>query len=410
MQVIVLLIVADIGLHYTSYNHFGRSFDNDRRFFYTYDSALGYDMAISAPLLERETPSGVKYKAWTNNIGCYDHEYAANQDYILLVGDSFTESTAPFDKKWGTLLEKLLKHRVLKCGIVGYGTKAELMKANKTIDRTGKSPKLIIVGYYMNDLENDYIFPSATVIDGYFMSTKMLNRTTGAIEGYPVQSIDYIKWQRDYCSDEPVTGHYNKIIKRTGCYLSRNSIILNMMKKAKERISEMVQNMPGDNDRHTILPVQMDISFFPSDHGWILENKLWNNHFANIKEFQKLAMHHNAKLLFVLIPTREQVYPYLLSKQYRNSINLFQPNEILAEFFRRESIGYLDLLPLFSEFADKTERNHLDNEKDLYWRNDSHWSNKGDRLASVFVAKKLIESGIITSGDSKRILAELNNF
>ena len=59
----------------------------------------------------------------------------ARNDYILLVGDSFTHSYAPFPDKWGTRIEKLLHYRVLKCGVTGYGTKQEWLKAAEIISK-----------------------------------------------------------------------------------------------------------------------------------------------------------------------------------------------------------------------------------------------------------------------------------
>ena len=94
---------------------------------------------------------------------------AAKPIYLLLVGDSFTHSYAPFPDKWGTQIEKLLHYRVLKCGVTGYGTKQELLKASEIIAKVHHQPRLIIVGYFWNDLSDDYSFPSLTVIDGFLV-------------------------------------------------------------------------------------------------------------------------------------------------------------------------------------------------------------------------------------------------
>jgi len=53
--------------------------------------------------------------------------------------------------------------------VTGYGTKQEWLKAAEIIARVRHQPRLIIVGYFWNDLSDDYSFPSLTVIDGFLV-------------------------------------------------------------------------------------------------------------------------------------------------------------------------------------------------------------------------------------------------
>jgi hypothetical protein len=113
----------------------------------------------------------------------------------------------------------------------------------------------------------------------------------------------------------------------------------------------------------------------------------------------------------VLIPTNTQVYPFLTGGR---QIDLERPDRILGEFFRREQIRYLDLLPLFRKYADQTPRRYLSSEKDLYWRANSHWSIKGEHLAGLLVSREILEHNLVQVADRERKLKEieekLNNF
>ena len=133
----------------------------------------------------------MEYDIWSNELGCFDEPYRGEKDVILLVGDSFTHSYAPFADKWGTRLEKLLHYRVLKCGVNGYGTRQELLKAQEIIARIHRSPRLIIVGYFWNDLLDDSAFPSLTAVDGYLVLSTLskIRKPTGCETSRPRKEI-----------------------------------------------------------------------------------------------------------------------------------------------------------------------------------------------------------------------------
>ena len=137
----------------------------------------------------------------------------------------------------------------------------------------------------------------------------------------------------------------------------------------------------------------------------------WVKHEENLKAFQELAAAQGAELLVVLIPTNTQVYPFLTGGR---QIDLERPDRILGEFFRREQIRYLDLLPLFRKYADQTPRRYLSSDKDLYWRANSHWNIKGNHLAGLLVSREILKHNLVQVADRERKLKEieekLNNF
>ena len=165
---LAILVFLEVALHFTSYRRLLLR-DRQIRYYYRADAAKGFDIRPNVGKTHLGGRRPVQYDIWSNELGCFDAPYRGEPDVILLVGDSFTHSYAPFEAKWGTRLEKLLNYRVLKCGVNGYGTKQELLKAQDIIAQIHRSPRLIIVGYFWNDLQDDYSFPSLTVVDGFLV-------------------------------------------------------------------------------------------------------------------------------------------------------------------------------------------------------------------------------------------------
>ena len=137
------------------------------QFYYMADSVIGFDNSNNFPPAEFVF-SDDSFKVWTNELGCFDRPYRNEKEYILLLGDSFTWGFAPFESLWGSVVESKTGERVLKCGVNGYGTRQERLKAEKIVSMIKSKPSLIIVGYFIgNDLEDDYLFPRSVVFNGY---------------------------------------------------------------------------------------------------------------------------------------------------------------------------------------------------------------------------------------------------
>jgi len=138
------------------------------------------------------------YDLFSNRYGCFDYEREIPDDYGVIVGDSFTWGYTPLDKKWTTRLEELSGVFMLKCGVTGFGTKQELIKARKVIDAAGKDPKFLIVLYTSNNLHDDFAFPHHTVIGGHIVgATKTVNLITG---------------EKSHFSESELLERYNKYI------------------------------------------------------------------------------------------------------------------------------------------------------------------------------------------------------
>ena len=156
------------------------------RYYFVDDNELGADIKRNVKGLVHELPDGVKYLVWSNSLGCFDMPYIGEKEFIYLTGDSFAFGWDPFEKKWGTIIEKELGIRVLKCGAPVFSeAKTQLIKCKKVLTEVGKLPKLIIVSYCIgNDLVNRWGYnqaPTVSVRDGYLISTIRINPEDGNI-------------------------------------------------------------------------------------------------------------------------------------------------------------------------------------------------------------------------------------
>jgi len=380
VSILMVIFLLEVILRFTHYNILITKYE-EFRYYYMADRNKGYDIKPNVGKFQSNVDEEVYFPIWSNALGCFDEPYKGERDYILLLGDSFVHGHAPFADKWGSQLEKLLGYRVLKCGVDSYGTKQEFLKGKEIINMTKTSPRLIIVGYFWPSLERDYSFPNLTVIDGYLVYQKELKD----VKTGETVSRKNLEEKFGLFSTGPLIKIKN--------FIKRESIIGRLV------ISAVKDKIMGPSENNIYNNVYISFLDFP----WI-ENA-WQNHFNNIKSIQSLAIQNGAQLLIVMIPTREQIYPFLFDWKSAG-LDPEGPNKKLITFFKRTGIGYIDLLPLLEKYADQRPRKFLSSSKDLYWRYDGHWSIKGNHLVGLLVAKSILENNLIsvTHKDEKLIL------
>lgn len=408
LSTLAIVFVLEIVLRFTPY----RLHDVNNRYYHKADNVSGFDITPNYPVTVKSLIDidNVSVEIWSNELGCFDEPYRGEKEYVLLVGDSFTWGFAPFEDKWGTLLEKVLNVRVLKCGVLGYGTKHELIKAKRVIEKTGVRPKLLLVGYWLgNDLHDDYKFPGTTVVEGYLVSKVGYDINTGKKKIFSeIKLRQMVKNWEEYCIPYEVP---YPALQRLKCWLQRHSIIYRRVRPVlAEAILKIKFFKKAALETGLIVQPQSTLPFrSPEKYPWLAE--AWTEHLKNLKDMKETADRYRAKLLFVLIPGKEQVYDFLkLPEEY----DLEQPNRILSNFFKKERIQYLDLTPLFREYANQKPRSHLDDKEDLYWRHDTHWNVKGNHLAGLLVAGHILKENLLDIPDReekiKSIEAKLAKF
>ncbi|MDA0902508.1 MAG: hypothetical protein O3B09_03770, partial [Proteobacteria bacterium] len=157
---IFTLIIFVIALRFTPYKDLKREVNINTKPIKGYiskDSELGYD--INPNIKDRiHQTNEFSYEVFSNQYGCFDYERKVPDDYSLIVGDSFTWGFTPLEKKWTSYLEEKSGLFMLKCGVSGFGTRQELLKAQRVIKQVKKTPKYLILLYYANDLNDDFFF------------------------------------------------------------------------------------------------------------------------------------------------------------------------------------------------------------------------------------------------------------
>jgi hypothetical protein len=384
MSLLIVIIITETLLRFTHYSAI-LSKNEEFRNYYKSDATKGYDIQANVSKFESNTDGELYFKVWSNEIGCYDEPYKGEKDYILLIGDSFAHGHVPFADKWGSQIEGLLRDRVLKCGVPGYGTRQEALKAKEIIERIGTSPQLIVLGYCLNDLEDDYLFPRYGVVDGYVVNWhELVNVKTGETTS-----------RKDL---ETKFGLLSSgLLVKIKNFIKRESILGRLL------ISS-IRGKYIDAPRQKRLYENVFLSFF--NFKWM--DDVWKENFKNIQDIKSIATKNNAKLLVIIIPTKEQVYPFLFDWKGAK-LDPERPNNKLIKFFDKEGINYIDLLPLFKEFANQEPRKHLYPGDDFYWRYDGHWSVEGEHLVALLVVKYILENDMVTITGKAKTLKIIND-
>jgi hypothetical protein len=370
------------------------------RHYFKADDEVGHDINEKANRSFDLSVEGYTFPIWSNELGCFDTSYDGEENPVLLVGDSMTWAYVAIEHKWGKIIEDLIQKRVLKCGVNGYTTKGELIKAKRVISQINMTPNLIIVGYFTNDLADRWLYPRNTVIDGYLLiQTKLIDPFSGEKKFFTREKLtrEITLYQQNV-----------NLVKNIKDWLFKNSVLYHKSKNSyflwKIAIFFGITQPPELPDT---LYLMLD---YTAKYPWLKE--AWALQLSDIKEFQKYASEIGSKLLFVLIPPKEMVYDFLRIKEW-NDITYEYP-EILKEFFVENDIEYYDITPDFRQFANQKTRRLLDAQKDLYYRYDGHLNIKGNRLAGLLVTKSLIEKGLIEIEDKNNLLTkiekELQNF
>lgn len=363
ISVLVVLFVTEVALRFTFLKERYLGFDFPKGYHVqakNYDNVTTHDIAKNYPITTFKFADG-QHEIWSNGLGCFDSPYQGEKDYVLLVGDSFTWGFTPYEYKWGTVLEKEVGKRVLKCGACGAAAGWEYYKIVRTIDAIKNTPQLIVIGYCIgNDLWEDYLFPNpAPKPKGTIWSLKEL--------------------------------------------LTEHSIIYNMVKKIE--ILRIIGKKIGIVARPTVTLTPVNgiaplYSQSPVNISWLQD--AWKKHLNYLDEIGKLADKNGSKMLIVLIPNREQVYEFLRPEV--GNIDWDFTNKKIQYFFKGKGVYILDLTPAFREFADQTPRKSLNREKDLYWKYDGHWNIRGNHLAGLMIAKYILENNLISTADRENKL------
>jgi len=392
------IISAEVGLRITGFAHVPEPIQVPfPKSYYVRDEAASFDIAENFPPADFKLPDyarayGKFFKVWSNQLGCFDGPQSSGQGKVLLVGDSFTWGYVPFEASWGTLVEQEAGVPILKCGVGAYGPRLVRLKVDKISRRIGR-PSLIIVGYFVgNDLEDDYLFPRMTVVDGHLATrTSLANEATGERR---VHTDAEIQASAKAALEEP------QGLDRVKRYVVGRSVLYNLLRGNSALRKVMWQMGLAEPPPASPIPlVFRSTDRFP----WIEE--AWKSHFDSLRQLQRQARSLGAKFLVVVIPTKEQVYEFLRPQDER--VQWERPNARLHELFEAEQIQSLDLLREFQSRARQAPKRTLQPGRDLYWTSDPHFNIEGNRLAGLLVSRYLLEHRLVDPRDREQRLASI---
>lgn len=365
-SVIVTLVLIDVVLYFSPLKATIYRLNYPQHYFVD-DAELGYDIAKNFTTSTHFFKDAA-FPIWSNNINCFDTDFHGETPYIYMAGDSLTWSFAPFEDTWGRRIEKLLGTRTIKCGVVGYGTKQQLMKA-KRILTSFPAPTLIVVGYTAyNDFYDDANSPQNTSYNGYLVKDLAKN---GVTEEEAQQK--YANFTQ-YCSPSIPS---NIAIARIRCFITNHSVLFNLFKSdIRKTIDSLFPQLTRMLEKQGVLAEQIGTTIEKTDTEY-------EKHLDNILNFKKLAEEKGAKLLFVLAP---------------------YDNTRVKPFLEKENIPYIDLNPIFDTYSKS---------KPLIWVKDGHYNIAGNHVVGLMVSKFIIENNLVEIPDREnrlqKIIAEIQS-
>jgi len=361
VSVIVTVIAIDIVLYFSHYRYV-ISKNLYPQSYFVKDLEIGHDISINAATTTHVFED-FEYPVWSNNLGCFDTNYASETPYIYMAGDSLTWGFNPFQDMWGSKIQDYLGVRTLKCGVTGgYGTRQEYIKASRLLARLPEPPSLIIVEYYGgNDVDEDANFPINTIYNGYLVPNIAKGSTTEA-----EAEVQYARFD-EMCA-RMVPSH--PWVQRVRCFLSDHSVLYNLVKKNIR--GWMISSFPKSVLEKMDLIAHEKSVFVPAKR---MDD---SEHLKNVLKFKELAEEKNSELLFVLFPF---------------------DNEVISSFLDEHGIRFIDTKPIVDKYSKI---------KPLSWKINGHTNIAGDHLIGAIVSKYIIENDLVSVTDKEAKLIEIN--
>ena len=352
------------------------------------DKEMGYDLAENFNDGTHIFADG-SHKIFTNHLGCFDKklgERDQEDDYVLVLGDSFAWGYVPLELNWSSVLEDILRIRVLKCGVNGFGTEQSLLKGKKIITRMKRNPSLIVVSYYINDLNDDYYLPD-TVIHGYrFSQIKRANISNGDVAYY--SSEDLLSRLHSYLAHGNPDYDIQGLGQRLRYWIKRNSILANMFRVSMQKLNVRADPPVSVNHRYGFLLATLDEDKYP----WV--GKAWETHRRNLQRLKQFSQSVDAQLLMIIIPTKQQV-------DSADSGGISDAHNIayrkVMRFLESQGISYFDLLEPLRQQAQNGITPMSKSKEQLYWKYDGHWNVHGNKLVGSLVGQFIKDKGLLHS-------------
>jgi len=304
---------------------------------------------------------GHTYSIWSNSLGCFDHEHPPGEDYVYFAGDSFTWGYAPFEQKFGTLVELLSGTPVFKCGVTHTGQRHQLAKMLDVVSGYGKLPRAVFVFNFENDLDNDYAYPQATVVDGWLINQVALDAGNNIVRQTRESLRARIENKLQQLAEQE--RRRDGLTARLKDTARQYSLTANLLEAIKDRLLTRAPEQgareqapeTGAAWNFSNLPTHRNGRYFYAENPYAQQNK------NALIAFRDYAAANNIDLVVVLIPGKFGLDDALRNVELRN-------------FLDDNGIRYFDLGPGFRKSGLSP--------RELYWHADLHFSPVGNKLVA----------------------------
>jgi SGNH hydrolase-like domain, acetyltransferase AlgX len=121
-----------------------------------------------------------------------------------------------------------------------------------------------------------------------------------------------------------------------------------------------------------------------------------------IRSFRDQLKERQIRLMVVLAPNKECVYPEMLSKRAENArVIVGEQTHRLLNQMDHWGIEHVDLFEVFRRAKQEELRSHP---RRLYLAQDTHWSPEGARMAAEAVARRVLDGGSVKRGGHRYVV------
>jgi hypothetical protein len=330
------------------------------------------DIYIPDPYLWHKSVAGVdriitghpdySYRVQTNSLGYDDIGFRDDgidgQPFAIALGDSFTWGDGTDnDKIWVERLETETGLDVANLGMSGYGSLQQL-RLFQTYGQPLK-PKLLLWSFFPNDLYDD----------GHFVWREETGRLARREES-------------------PSASSWSETLDTTlrSFSVTYNWLASPFSEPDDEEEWERLVYTDRTLDLTFVMRPYWEKRLDPSNEYVALGKELTQQVLA---EVQATATQHDATLIVLLFPFKEQTYWSIVSTLVDNpaAYDVDWPTEWVKTWCEDQDILYLDLTPVFRAHAAQGEQ--------LYFRYDAHWNEWGHALVAQTIYQYLLESGLM---------------
>ena len=333
------------------------------------NSQMGFDIAPNQPATDFVMPDQT-VAIFSNELGCMDHHTLAQlqqaPSYEYITGDSFTWGYADYVSKYPTVYEALTDKMVVKCAITHSGQAHQFAKFQRIVKSIGHYPRRVIVGYFLNDVINDHLYPHTTVIEGFQVDRMRVDAS------YQIVLRDLSEIRKTILQNRD--GIYPSSIDHFFAWIAAHSLSFNLLRFGKNQAAAWI-NHQGLASSINVVPAQVlgnQSIYRLSDHVSFdqpyLTQKITEANRQAIALWVRDAKIHSYELIFLLIPSKGE---YAQTPTYPG----------LQTYLQDQRVRYIDLAKAFGKTGESAEK--------FYWQHDGHWNNEGNVFVGNYLAKEL---------------------